>query len=248
MKTLVAQARQAIMAGSEARHGPLRPLLLAMTFVTGLVDAFSYLALGHVFVANMTGNVLFLGFALAGAAGFSIAASLIALLSFCLGAVVGGRVASRFPRHRGRLFNAAVSVQSVLVAVAVLLAALHANPAHAGLRYPLIVVLGIAMGNQAAVARRLALPDLTTVVLTSTITGAVADGALAGGSRAEAGRRAAPVAAMLLGGLVGAALVINVRDVYPLAIALIVLMSLVIATRPLRASNLPWVRTETPTA
>ncbi len=39
-------------------HGPLPPLLLALTVVTGLVDAFSYLVLGQVFVANMTGNVV----------------------------------------------------------------------------------------------------------------------------------------------------------------------------------------------
>lgn len=57
------------------RHGPLPPLMLALTVVTGLVDAFSYLVLGHVFVANMTGNVVFSGFAIAGAAGFSLAAS-----------------------------------------------------------------------------------------------------------------------------------------------------------------------------
>jgi uncharacterized membrane protein YoaK (UPF0700 family) len=47
-------------------HGPLPALLVCLTVVTGLVDAFSYLSLGHVFVANMTGNVVFLGFALAG--------------------------------------------------------------------------------------------------------------------------------------------------------------------------------------
>ena len=46
--------------------GPLPVFLVGLTVVTGLVDAFSYLSLGHVFVANMTGNVVFLGFALAG--------------------------------------------------------------------------------------------------------------------------------------------------------------------------------------
>jgi hypothetical protein len=39
-------------------HDPLPVLLVCMTVVTGLVDAFSYLSLGHVFVANMTGNVV----------------------------------------------------------------------------------------------------------------------------------------------------------------------------------------------
>jgi uncharacterized membrane protein YoaK (UPF0700 family) len=69
----------------DARHGPLPLLLVVLTVVTGLVDAVSYLKLGHVFVANMTGNVLFLGFAAADAAQFSVAVSLVAMVRFCWG-------------------------------------------------------------------------------------------------------------------------------------------------------------------
>jgi hypothetical protein len=78
MRTFLREIRETIAPDRDSKHGPLPPLLIAMTLVTGLVDAFSYLALGHVFVANMTGNVVFLGFALAGAQGFSIPASLVA--------------------------------------------------------------------------------------------------------------------------------------------------------------------------
>src|SRR5271166_4533306 len=81
------------------RHGPLAPMMVALTFVTGVVDAASYLKLGHVFVANMTGNVVFLGFALAGASGLSAVASLAALASFLLGAFAGGRLIARVPEH-----------------------------------------------------------------------------------------------------------------------------------------------------
>jgi len=63
-------------------HGPLPLFLVCLTVVTGLVDAFSYLRLGHVFVANMTGNVVFLGFGLAGVGEISIVASLLAVLAF----------------------------------------------------------------------------------------------------------------------------------------------------------------------
>src|SRR6202020_2722243 len=91
----LADIRDTFLPDRTGRHGPLPPLLVAMTLVTGLVDAFSYLVLGHVFVANMTGNVVFLGFALAGAPGFSIWASGAALVAFWTGALVGGRVASR---------------------------------------------------------------------------------------------------------------------------------------------------------
>ena len=97
----VDDVREMLVPRRGSRHGPLPPLLLGLTIVTGLVDAFSYLLLGHVFVANMTGNVVFLGFAIAGAKGFSIPASLVALGSFVVGALVGGKVGSGLGRHRG---------------------------------------------------------------------------------------------------------------------------------------------------
>jgi len=79
------------MTAADRPHGPLPVLLVCLTIVTGLVDAFSYLRLGHVFVANMTGNVVFLGFALAGVGEISILASLLAVLAFAIGAAVGCR-------------------------------------------------------------------------------------------------------------------------------------------------------------
>jgi uncharacterized membrane protein YoaK (UPF0700 family) len=213
-----------------------------MTLVTGLVDAFSYLVLGHVFVANMTGNVVFLGFAVAGAPGFSIGASVVALVAFWLGALAGGRVVSKYGAHRGRLLNTAVSIQVVLVAASVIFAALSASPVSAGYRYALIVVLGMAMGVQNAASRKLAVADLTTTVLTMTITGLAADSAIAGGKGSKAGRRLIAVVAMLVGALVGATLVLHVRIVYPLAIALLVLVIIGAVSRGLGKSNPEWVR------
>ena len=98
MTAFLADARDVVVPRRACRHGPLPPLLVSMTLVTGLVDAFSYLVLGHVFVANMTGNVVFLGFALAGAPGFSITASLAAVASFAAGALLGGRLGVAVPR------------------------------------------------------------------------------------------------------------------------------------------------------
>ena len=84
MNSFFTGIRETVAPPPGARHGPLPPLLLGLTLVTGLVDAFSYLVLGHVFVANMTGNVVFLGFALVGAPGFSIGASAVALVGYSL--------------------------------------------------------------------------------------------------------------------------------------------------------------------
>src|SRR2546425_12364646 len=102
----------------DERHGPLPALLLVLTAVTGLVDAVSYLKLGHVFVANMTGNIVFLGFAVADADDFSIPASLVAIAAFLAGALVGGRIASSAGPHRGRLLAIASYLQIWLVGAA----------------------------------------------------------------------------------------------------------------------------------
>jgi uncharacterized membrane protein YoaK (UPF0700 family) len=89
----------------------LPALLLLLTFGTGLIDAVSILGLGRVFVANMTGNVVFIGFALAGAPGFSLWGSVIALGGFLAGASVGGVAISQFSAHRGKLLRNALVVQ-----------------------------------------------------------------------------------------------------------------------------------------
>src|SRR2546426_12804161 len=115
MKTFIREVRETLVPHQEVKHGPL---LVAMTLVTGLVDAFSYLVLGHVFVANMTGNVVFLAFALAGASGFSILASLLALGSFLLGSFIGGILGSRLGQHRGRLLSVAAALQTLLLSTA----------------------------------------------------------------------------------------------------------------------------------
>src|SRR6201985_2882559 len=120
---ILAGIREPFLPDRSGRHGPLPPLLVSLTVVTGLVDSFSYLVLGHVFVANMTGNVAFLGFAIAGAPGFSVAASLVALGAFVFGALVGGNVVARYGTHRGHLLTTATVFQVVLLGTSVVVAA-----------------------------------------------------------------------------------------------------------------------------
>jgi uncharacterized membrane protein YoaK (UPF0700 family) len=225
-----------------SRHGPLPPLLLGLTVVTGLVDAFSYLVLGHVFVSNMTGNVVFLGFALAGAKGFSIGASVVALASFVLGALAGGEVGARLGQDRGHLLSASASAQAALLALAVLLAALSTQPVPWGFRYPLIVALAVAMGMQNATVRRLAVPDLTTAnVLTATITLIAAD-STTGGNGSSAARRVLSVVALFTGALIGAAFVLHVAIPPPLIAALAISVVVAVTSRVLRRPDAAWVR------
>jgi len=242
MRALLSDVRSTLVPAGEERHGPLPPLMLALTIVTGLIDAVSYLALGHVFVANMTGNVVFLGFALAGADNLSALASVVSLASFLLGALAGGALGTRFAAHRGHLLRTATAVQTLLVAVTVVVAAVADGRVTTGVQYTLIVLLGLGMGLQNAVARRLGVPDLTTTVLTLTLTGLAADSTPAGGTAPRPGRRILSVLAMLLGALVGAVLLLHGHLVLPLALSLLLLVTTSVTVHRLSGANAPWTR------
>jgi uncharacterized membrane protein YoaK (UPF0700 family) len=221
-------------------HGPLPPLLVTLTVITGLVDAFSYLTLGHVFVANMTGNIVFLGFAIAGAPGFSVLASSLALASFAVGSLLGGRLAVVITGDRGRLLTLAISIQIVLVAAATGVRII-VGPSDGGAgHYTLIFLLAASMGLQNATVRKVAVPDLTTTVLTLTTTAIFADTRLVGGPGSKAGRRTVSILAMFIGALVGAALVIHANSTLVLVAALVLLVGVAVAAGALSRNRPTW--------
>jgi uncharacterized membrane protein YoaK (UPF0700 family) len=230
-RALVTDLRDTLFPGRGGKYGLLPPLLVGLTVITGLVDAFSYLTLGHVFVANMTGNVVFLAFGLVGVGGFSVVTSLVAIGSFILGALGGGFFRSRLSSRLHRQLAAATGSQLLLLIAGVVLSAIAGGVLHGGLRYGLVAVLAVAMGIQNATARGLAVPDLTTTVLTMTITGIAADTHAAGGTGSRAGRRLISIAAMLGGALVGAVLITRGQVTAVLVIALILLAVVTAGTR-----------------
>jgi uncharacterized membrane protein YoaK (UPF0700 family) len=197
---------------------PLVMSLAALTVVSGIVDAVSYLGLGHVFTANMTGNVVLVGFAVAGAPGFSIAASATALGAFVVGAVTGGRIGLRMPQKRSLLVTA-VTLEAGFTVVAAIIAATVAVLGAGWPRYTVIAVLAFAMGIRNSVVRRMGVADMTTTVVTTTLTGLAADSSLAGGHNPNSTRRATSVVCMFVGALVGAALVVHVHTGAALGLA-----------------------------
>lgn len=219
---------------ADPAYGPLYGLLLTLSVVTGVVDAVSILALGRVFVANMTGNVAFAAFALVGTPGFSLSASLFALAGFLIGAYAAGILITRAGGDRATLLRAGTVAELLLASVSLLIAALSGDPgaSHGTLGLGMSIfgpavtdvvaaLLAVTMGIQSAVARKLAVPDLTTTVLTMTLTGlgaeipAVIRGIEAPAparraARAALGRRLTAVAAIAAGAAVGAVLVLHV--------------------------------------
>jgi uncharacterized membrane protein YoaK (UPF0700 family) len=193
-------------------------ILLSLTVLSGLVDAVCYLGLGRVFTANMTGNIVILGFAAAGAPGFSVTASLTSLGLFLVGAAAGGRISRRSMR-RSQLLAIAVYCEAAFVGAAAVIAFLASTVATGWGRYTVIAILAFAMGIRNSAIRGLAIPDMTTTVLTLTLTGLAADSALAGGDSVRAGRRSAAVVAMLVGAIVGAALYLHQGAGPPLAVS-----------------------------
>lgn len=180
--------------------------LLMLTFATGLVDAISVLVLGHVFVANMTGNVVFLGFWLAPQTTVDMAAVMVSFASFLIGAVIGGRYA----RHLGskvRIWLAtALGTEVVLLTAMAILVAAGVLDYRTHQKVILIACLAITFGAQSAAARQFGVQELSTTVLTSTIVGIGVDSRLAGGTGDRERLRITIVLTLCIGAAVGATL------------------------------------------
>ncbi|MBO0838451.1 MAG: DUF1275 domain-containing protein [Actinobacteria bacterium] len=207
---------------------------MVLTLLSGLVDAVCYLGLGRVFTANMTGNVVVLGFAAAGAPGFSVSATLTSLVVFLVGAAAGGRLAVRLSR-RSRTLSVALALEAIFVSAAAAVGSTAATVATGWGRYAAIALLAFAMGIRNAVIRRLSIPDISTTVLTMTLTGFAADSALAGGENLRVGRRVASVLAMLLGAAAGAALYLHTGPGLPLALGSVTAASMAVAAEASRS-------------
>lgn len=209
-------------AHHDTSHPALPWLLLLLSVTTGLVDAISVLGLGKVFTANMTGNVVFLGFAAAGTPGYQVAPYLVAIGAFMFGALVAGWIARMHEdKALHRWLIEASAVEAVLLWISAVLALGFdvANQNPQWVAFALIALTAVAMGLRNGTIRELKIPDLTTTVLTLTITGFAADSRLAGGSSPNWGRRIASVLSIFLGAAIGAYLVITHGLALPLFVA-----------------------------
>ena len=178
--------------------------LLLLTFATGLVDAISVLVLGHVFVANMTGNIIFLGFWFVPRAGVDLTAAIVAFVSFLTGTVIGGRLARHFGAQTRRWLTTALGIEVVVLVALSILAGTGALSYQANTKLFLISGLATTFGVQNATARQFGIQELSTTVLTSTVVGIGVDSRLAGGTGKRERLRYSVIFAMCGGAIVGA--------------------------------------------
>ncbi|WNM23718.1 YoaK family protein [Demequina capsici] len=217
-------------------------LMLALTFSTGVIDAVGYLGLDRVFTGNMTGNVVVLGMGLAGADNLPVLGPAVALAAFMTGAAIGGRVlrgsrdgwtgkhTALFGGVAGVLLAGAITVLLVTVTERSLLA------------YSVTASMGLAMGCQAATARHIAVKDVTTVVVTSTITSLASDSAFGKGGGQPWARRAGAVVLIMAGAGTGALLLKAHLGGGLLLSAVITMVVLALGhtTRPGRGPRVPY--------
>jgi uncharacterized membrane protein YoaK (UPF0700 family) len=212
--------------------------LLLLTFATGLVDAVSVLVLGHVFVANMTGNVIFLGFSLVPHSGVDMMAAVVAFVCFVAGTVLGGRLARHLDHHVRRWLVVALGMEVVVLAVLAVLAGSGIVHYHDNGNLALIAGLAVTFGSQNATARQFGIQELSTTVLTATIVGIGFDSRLAGGTGRRAKLRYAVVLTMCCGATLGASLtLVTVAPIIGLAALVVATSAGIFAFGPARVAT-----------
>lgn len=195
---------------------------VALTFVTGVVDAVGFLGLDRVFTGNMTGNIVILGMGVAGADELPVLGPAVALAAFTAAAYLAGLVLRgpggvRQPGWQHRvtvLLTLGAATLTVLTVVAVVTGN-HPPPAA---QIPMAAATAAVMGSQAMVARAVAVADMTTVVVTSTLASLAGETWARGGRGAVANRRLAAIAVIFAGAVVGA-LLMRVHLAVPFGLA-----------------------------
>ncbi|TXK19166.1 YoaK family protein [Homoserinibacter sp. GY 40078] len=210
--------------------------LLLFTASTGAIDAVSYLGLDRVFTGNMTGNVLFLGFALVGVPGIPFLNNAVALLGFVAGSIVSGRIVGRGHRP-GSLPTGSIVVLvigAVIIAAVVLVSLLSPSLPDPAL---LAVTAGLAfaMGGQVTAVKPVGNSDITTIVVTNTIANLARDSRLGGGHGQQWMQRLLAVVAMGAGAALGAYAILSASTVVALSVACVLYAAactlMIVATR-----------------
>lgn len=224
---------------ADDRDGPLPALLIGLTVLAGIVDATSILVLDHVFVATITGNIVFLGLGLAGAGGFSVISPGVAVAGFVVGVLVGAPTCRHAHGHRGRAVRNVAGVKAALAVPVTLAVVLAPEPLHPGIRLTVTALLAASMGAQLALVRYLKVPDLLTVVLTLTTIGVLTEH---GGGRHDPVllRRGLALLAFVVGVVAGGLLTHLVAPGAALTLGLAIIVAVGVGSHVVSRDEAPW--------
>ncbi|MBN2427167.1 MAG: DUF1275 domain-containing protein [Deltaproteobacteria bacterium] len=147
-------------------------MLLILTLAAGGMDSISYLGLGEVFTAMMTGNTVLFGLSVGQGEYLAALRGVVALAGFALGVAAGTVIVDCRPKNKDWPVTVtwALVLEVVLLVFFVLLWHLSGGERSGGLRYGMITVSAMAMGIQSAAARCLGVPGITTTYITGTLT------------------------------------------------------------------------------
>ena len=151
-------------------------MLLLLSLAAASLDAISYLGLGRVFTAMMTGNTVLLGLALAQGEVLAALRSILALIGFAIGVFVGAIIVEREsePAEWPAAVTAALAFETMILIIFAASFTLFGNT-HQGIVYLLIILSAFAMGVQSAAVRRLGVPGIATTYITGTLTSLMID-------------------------------------------------------------------------
>jgi uncharacterized membrane protein YoaK (UPF0700 family) len=215
-----------------ASPASVRDLLLAgLTFSSGAIDAISFLALGKVFTAFMTGNVVFLGLEVAGAGGPDVRRIAIALAAFAAGVLVATWIvgASKGSDLWPRRVSLALGLTMLLQAVFLAIWMTTSGRPGTGSGDVLTALMALAMGVQSGAIMALAVQGVFTTAATATVMFLIRDiAARSGASATERARLASVLLALFAGATAGGLLLVHARTFAP--VLPLVATALVIAT------------------
>jgi len=217
------------LEADSVRH-PLVRALLALTFTTGLLDASSYVGLGHVFTANQAGNIVLLGAGIAGNGNLPVAAPLVSVGSFVVGAGAAGVVTKRSGTSDRVLVVRALAAEVSLLGIAAIVAAAGTVTPGAASGYIVIALLALAMGVRNGTLARFGGADSTLTMLTGSLAGLVSNLPFTGGSDRRSARRGAATLALFSGALAGA-LLLKTSLWLPLAAAAVLALATSVVLR-----------------
>jgi uncharacterized membrane protein YoaK (UPF0700 family) len=192
--------------------------LIGLTLSSGAIDAISFVALGKVFTAFMTGNIVFLGLGVADAGGPDVLRVLIALAAFAAGVygatkiVNGSSDLGKWSPGVAFALAGTVALQAGFLALWVTVSGRPGTESGD----VLIGLMALAMGLQSGAVASLAVKGVFTTAATATLIFVMRDLAAPGDSdSAERARLTGVLLALFAGAAAGGLLLVHARPYAP---------------------------------